>query len=67
MNDIARNIKNARRKSGLTQEQAALNIGYSIHSIRRWEQGEVNMSLQTAIQLSRLYNVSLDEFALGNQ
>ena len=67
MSDIARNIKTARRKSGLSQEQAAIGIGCSLHSIRRWEQGETDMSLQTAIRLSELYSVSLDEFALGKQ
>jgi len=65
MNDIARNVKAARRNRGLSQEQAAIEIGCSTCSVQRWEQGKCCMSLQMAINLSRLYNVSLDELVYG--
>ena len=65
MNDIARNFKTARRKSGMTQEQAALKLGCSFHSINRWENGRACPSFNDAIQLSILYDVPLDELAYG--
>ena len=65
MNDIARNMKAARRKSGMTQEQVALKLGCSFHTVNRWETGRHRPSFQDAIQLSMLYEVPLDYLAYG--
>lgn len=53
-------IKDARKKSGLTQTQASEMSGIPLGTLRRWEQGVNEPSIDAIIQLADLYGVSTD-------
>lgn len=54
-------LKEARAKAGLTQAQAASLSGVPLGTLRRWEQGVNEPSIDSIIQLADLYGVSTDE------
>ena len=59
--EIGTKLKNARAKSGLTQEKVAEEIGVSRQSMSNWENGRSYPDIISVIKLSDLYSVSLDE------
>lgn len=56
--DVLRFLRN---KQGLTLEQVSRHIGKSTKSVQLYETGGVTISLDVIIDLSRLYNVTVDE------
>lgn len=54
-------IKDARKKSGLTQAQASEKSGIPLGTLRRWEQGVNEPSIEDIVRLADLYSVSTDE------
>lgn len=52
---------NARKKSGLSQEDVAEKLGVSRQTISKWETDETLPDIQQAKRLALLYNLSLDE------
>ena len=63
--EIGKNILNLRKKNGLSQEELAGKIGVARQTISKWELGETSPDLKQAKELSKIFNVSLDELA-GN-
>lgn len=59
-------MKEARKKSGLTQAQAAQASGIPLGTLRRWEQGVNQPDIDSMILLANLYGVSVDEL-LGSK
>lgn len=59
--EIGTKLRNARTKSGLTQEKVAEEIGVSRQSVSNWENGRSYPDIVSVIKLSDLYSVSLDE------
>lgn len=59
--EIGTKLKNARAKSGLTQEKVAEEIGVTRQSMSNWENGRSYPDIVSVIKLSDLYSVSLDE------
>lgn len=57
------NLKEARKKAGKTQEQAAEALETSQHQISKWENQKQDITLEKAIILAKLYRVSLDYLA----
>lgn len=57
---VAENLVNLRTQCGLTQLQVAEKINYSDKSISKWERGEALPDASVLLELSKLYNVSLD-------
>jgi len=53
------NIKELRTKKGLTQQQLAEETGITLRTIQRIENGEVNPSLHSLNNLSRVLNTDL--------
>lgn len=53
------NIKELRTKKGLTQQQLADETGITLRTIQRIENGEVNPSLHSLNNLSRVLNTDL--------
>ena len=53
------NIKELRAKKGLTQQQLADETGITLRTIQRIENGEVNPSLHSLNNLSRVLNTDL--------
>ena len=58
-------LKELRNAKGLTREQLSKEVGTPIRTISRWENGESDMHLMTAVKLSKYFEVTLDEF-VGN-
>ena len=58
---IGKNLLNARKKSGLTQEEVAKKLGVSRQTISNWELDETLPDIFQSKKLAKLYNLSLDE------
>jgi len=63
---FAENLKHYRTKLGLTQKQLAQRIGYTEKSVSKWESGSVLPTMEIALQLSDLFQISLDELMFEN-
>lgn len=59
--DIGKKIMSLRKKNGLSQEELAERIGVARQTISKWELGETSPDLKQSKELSKIFNVSLDE------
>ena len=59
--EIGKKIMELRKKSGLSQEELAEKIGVARQTISKWELGETSPDLKESKELSKVFNVSLDE------
>lgn len=57
---LSEKIYELRKKSGLSQEQLAEQLGVSRQAISKWESGKAVPESDTLISISRYYNVTLD-------
>lgn len=64
--DIGNKIKNARMRSGLTQEAAAEALGVSRQTISNWENGKTYPDIVSVVKMSDLYDISLDRLLKEN-
>ena len=58
---LGSNLFNARRKSGLSQEEVAEKLGVSRQTISKWELDETIPDIYQSKRLANLYHLSLDE------
>ena len=63
--EIGRKLKEARQMSGLTQENVAEKLNVSRQTISNWETEKFYPDILYVLQLSDLYQVSLDELLKG--
>ena len=59
--EIGKKIMNLRKKDGLSQEELAEKVGVARQTISKWELGETSPDLKQSKELSKVFNVSLDE------
>ena len=59
--EIGNKIVELRKKNGLSQEELAEKVGVARQTISKWELGETSPDLKQSKELSRIFNVSLDE------
>lgn len=59
--EIGNKILELRKKNNLSQESLAEKVGVARQTISKWELGETSPDLKQAIELSKIFNVSLDE------
>ncbi len=59
--NIGQNILNLRKSAKLSQEQLAEKIGVTRQTISNWELEESSPDLKQAKDLSKIFNVSLDD------
>ena len=59
--EIGNKISELRKKSGLSQEELADKVGVARQTISKWELGETSPDLKQSKELSKIFNVSLDE------
>lgn len=57
------NMKAARQKANITQEEAAEYMETTQVQISKWENGKQDITLQKALKLAELYRCSLDYLA----
>lgn len=65
--EIDKKLKEARVNSGLTQEQVAEKIMVSRQTISNWENGKSLPDIVSVMNMSDLYQISLDELLKGDQ
>lgn len=61
---VGQKIKNKRKQCGLTQEQLAEKCDISVSYIAHIERGTKSLSLETAVKVSNVLDVSLDYLIL---
>lgn len=59
--EIGQKIMNLRKKNNLSQEELAEKIGVARQTISKWELGETSPDLRQSKELSKIFNISLDE------
>lgn len=59
--DIGKNILKLRKRQGLSQEQLAEKMGVTRQTISNWELEESSPDIKQAKELSKIFNVSLDQ------
>lgn len=59
--EIGNKILELRKKNNLSQEALAEKIGVTRQTISKWELGETSPDIKQAKELSKVFNVSLDE------
>lgn len=64
--EIEKKLKEARANAGLTQEQVAEKIMVSRQTISNWENGKSLPDIISIMNLSDLYQISLDELLKGD-
>lgn len=62
---LGENILKLRKKQGLSQEHLAEKIGVTRQTISNWELGESSPDIKQAKELSKIFNISLDQL-VGN-
>ena len=63
---ICERLKEARKNTGMTQEEVAERVLVSRATISSWENGKTLPDIASLISLSDLYNISLDELVKGD-
>lgn len=53
-------LKDARKATGISQQDACVKFGVSLGTYRNWEQGRVVMNGEQLITAARLYNTTVD-------
>ena len=64
--EIGKKIMNLRKKNGMSQEELAEKVGVARQTISKWELDETSPDLKQSKELSKVFNVSLDELADNN-
>lgn len=59
--NLGNSLFNARKKSGLSQEEVAEKLGVSRQTISKWELGETLPDIRQSKKLSAIYHLTLDE------
>lgn len=59
--EIGNKIMELRKRERLSQEELAEKVGVARQTISKWELGETSPDLKQAKELSKIFNVSMDE------
>ena len=65
--EIGKKLKDARMRSGFTQESVAEKVNVSRQTISNWENEKSYPDIISVIELSNLYSISLDERLKGDE
>lgn len=60
-------IQQLRKDKGMTQEELAVTLGIGDRHLRKIESGEKGPSIEILVELSKLFNVSLDYIIVGRR
>ena len=63
---IGKQLQNRRKKLELTQLQLAEILGVTHQAVSRWETGESIPDIQTLLELSKLYSITIDDIINPN-
>lgn len=62
---FGQNLQQLRRQNGLSQQQLAEQLGVSRQAVSKWELNAAKPDIDTVIQISLLFHVSIDELLTG--
>lgn len=62
---FGKNLQTLRRQNGLSQQQLAEQLGVSRQAVSKWELDAAKPDIDNVIQISRLFDVSIDELLTG--
>ena len=65
--EIGKKLKDARMRSGFTQESVAEKVNVSRQTISNWENEKSYPDIISVIELSNLYSISLDDLLKGDE
>ena len=63
--EIGKKLKDARMRSGFTQESIAEKVNVSRQTISNWENEKSYPDIISVIELSNLYSISLDDLSVA--
>ncbi|SFT09004.1 helix-turn-helix domain-containing protein [Paenibacillus sp. BC26] len=63
--NLGEKLKIRRKKAGYTQDEVAAKMNITRQTLSNWEVGKNYPDIDSIIKLSRIYELSLDEFLLG--
>ena len=64
--NIGKHLKTLREKNNLTQEQLADKLFVSRSNVSKWERNISLPDAETLLELSKIFNVSVDDILIGN-
>lgn len=64
--ELSVQLKSCRNKNGWTQKDLAEKLNVSDKTISSWETGRTYTDISMLLNLSELFNISLDEFMRGD-
>ncbi len=67
MKECGERIRQLRKAQGMTQEQLALKLNIGDRHLRKIEAGEKGPSIDILVEISALFNISLDYIIVGRQ
>lgn len=59
-NHLAENIRSARKRAGLTQEQLADRLGITLGTVSKWERGASEPEIGFLMDLAEVFRISVD-------
>ena len=59
-NYLAENIRDARKRMGITQEQLAERLGVTLGAVSKWERGASEPEIMFLTGLAEVFRVSVD-------
>ena len=66
MDKFRKNIKALRKSRGWTQERMAKKLNVHPSAVKKWEKGEFYPHTALVIEISELFNVSIDDLLKGD-
>ncbi len=66
INNFAKNLKNVRKDSGLTQKQVAERLQVVESCYANWEQGRTEPNVTMIRKLGKIFNVTIDDLFNGD-
>lgn len=66
MKKLSENLKRLRKENNLSQEELAEKLGVSRQSVSKWESENAYPEMDKLIQISKIYNVKLDDLLNNN-
>ena len=58
--NVSENIRELRKKTGLTQQMLAKELAVSYQAVSAWERGQSLPDLENTIRIAQFFQVSLD-------
>ncbi|MBQ6876857.1 MAG: helix-turn-helix transcriptional regulator [Oscillospiraceae bacterium] len=65
MNSIGENIKTARKKLNITQEDLATKLSVTRQAVSNWENGKTEPDIETLTKIAQIFDISIDKLVGG--